>query len=136
MMRPLTKFTQTIVSGNNITPLVRDAFRISQEERPGAAHLELPEDVASEETLAKPLPRSRARRPIAEEKAVKQAVEMIEKAKNPLLLTGAGSNRKMPARMLRAFVDKTKIPFISTQMGKGVLDERDPLYLGLSLIHI
>ncbi|GIT71632.1 MAG: hypothetical protein Ct9H300mP28_14460 [Pseudomonadota bacterium] len=59
MMRPLTKFTQTIVSGNNIPPLVREAFRISQEERPGAAHLELPEDVASEETSAKPLPRSR-----------------------------------------------------------------------------
>ena len=55
---------------------------------------------------------------------------MIEKSKNPPLLTGAGSNRKMPARMLREFVDKTKIPFISTQMGKGVLDERDPLYLG------
>ena len=36
----------------------------------------------------------------------------------------------MPARMLREFIDKTKIPFISTQMGKGVLDERDPLYLG------
>ena len=130
MMGPLTKFTQTIVSGNNIPPLIREAFRISQEERPGAAHLELPEDIASEEISAEPLPRSRARRPIAEEKAVKQAVEMIENAKNPLLLTGAGSNRKMPARMLRAFVDKTKIPFISTQMGKGVLDERDPLYLG------
>jgi len=55
---------------------------------------------------------------------------MIEKAKNPLLLIGAGSNRKMPARMLRAFVDNTQMPFISTQMGKGVLDERDPLFLG------
>tara|TARA_Y100001970_G_C14238443_1_gene863376 strand:+ start:1840 stop:3480 length:1641 start_codon:yes stop_codon:yes gene_type:complete len=130
MMRPLTKYTQSIVSGNNIPPRVREAFRISQEERPGAAHLELPEDVAAEESNVFPLLRSRARRPIAEEKAVKNAVDMIEKAKNPLLLIGAGSNRKMPARMLRAFVDKTKIPFISTQMGKGVLDERDPLFLG------
>ena len=130
MMRPLTKYTHSIVSGNNIPSRVREAFRISQEERPGAAHLELPEDVAGEEADSYPLPRSRARRPVAEGKAVKQAVEMIEKAKNPLLLIGAGSNRKMPARMLRAFVDKTQMPFISTQMGKGVLDERDPLFLG------
>ena len=130
MMRPLTKYTHSIVSGNNIPSRIREAFRISQEERPGAAHLELPEDVAGEKADSKPLPRSRARRPAAEGKAIKQAVEMIEKAKNPLLLIGAGSNRKMPARMLRAFVDKTQMPFISTQMGKGVLDERDPLFLG------
>ena len=130
MMRPLTKYTHSIVSGNNIPSMIREAFRISQEERPGAAHLELPEDVAGEEAESQPLPRSRARRPVAEGKAIKQAVEMIEKAKNPLLLIGAGSNRKMPARMLRAFVDKTQMPFISTQMGKGVLDERDPLFLG------
>ena len=130
MMRPLTKYTHSIVSANNIPSMIREAFRISQEERPGAAHLELPEDVAGEEAEVQPLPRSRARRPVAEGKAIKQAVEMIEKAKNPLLLIGAGSNRKMPARMLRAFVDKTQMPFISTQMGKGVLDERDPLFLG------
>ena len=130
MMRPLTKYTHSIVSGNNMPSRIREAFRISQEERPGAAHLELPEDVAGEEADSQPLPRSRARRPVAEGKAIKQAVEMIEKAKNPLLLIGAGSNRKMPARMLRAFVDKTQMPFISTQMGKGVLDERDPLFLG------
>ena len=130
MMRPLTKYTHSIVSGNNIPSRIREAFRISQEERPGAAHLELPEDVAGEEAESQPLPCSRARRPVAEGKAIKQAVEMIEKAKNPLLLIGAGSNRKMPARMLRAFVDKTQMPFISTQMGKGVLDERDPLFLG------
>ena len=130
MMRPLTKYTHSIVSGNNIPSMIREAFRISQEERPGAAHLELPEDVAGEKADSQPLPCSRARRPAAEGKAIKQAVEMIEKAKNPLLLIGAGSNRKMPARMLRAFVDKTQMPFISTQMGKGVLDERDPLFLG------
>ena len=130
MMRPLTKYTHSIVSGNNIPSSIREAFRISQEERPGAAHLELPEDIAGEEAESQPLPCSRARRPVAEGKAIKQAVEMIEKAKNPLLLIGAGSNRKMPARMLRAFVDKTQMPFISTQMGKGVLDERDPLFLG------
>ena len=86
MMHPLTKFTQTIVSGNNIPPLVREAFRISQEERPGAAHLELPEDVASEDTFAKPLPRSIARRPIAEEKAAIRGTDSVPDLIDPFLI--------------------------------------------------
>jgi acetolactate synthase-1/2/3 large subunit len=130
MMRPITEYTHQIVSGDNIPPRVREAFRVAEEERPGAVHLELPEDIASEQTDAQPLPASLVRRPIAEEKAIRRAVEMIEQAKHPLLLIGAAANRKMTCRMLREFIDKTGIPFFTTQMGKGVVDERDPLFLG------
>ncbi|MFQ5708968.1 MAG: acetolactate synthase large subunit [bacterium] len=130
MMRPLTKYTTQIVSGDNIPSRVREAFRTAEEERPGAAHLELPEDIAREETDAEIIPKSRVRRPTAEEKAIKYAVEMIEQARHPLLLIGAGANRKLTCKMLRRFLDKTGIPFFSTQMGKGVVDERDPHFLG------
>lgn len=130
MMRPLTKYTHQIVSGDNIPSRVREAFRLATEERPGAVHLEFPEDVAAEETDVLPIPKSLTRRPTAEEKAAKMAVDMIEAAKRPLLLIGAGANRKSSSRMLRQFIDKTGIPFFSTQMGKGVVDERDPLFLG------
>ena len=130
MMRPLTKLTHQIVSGASIPSLVREAIRVAEEERPGAVHLELPEDIAQEETDAPLFPRDRVRRPIAEDKAIDRAVEMIVKAKRPLLLTGAGSNRKRTSRMLSQFIDKTGMPFFSTQMGKGVVDERHPLYLG------
>lgn len=130
MMRPLTKYTQQIVSGDNIPSRVREAFRLATEERPGAVHLEFPEDVAIEETDVLPIPKSLTRRATAEEKATKMAVDMIEAARRPLLLVGVGANRKSSARMLRQFIDKTGIPFFSTQMGKGVVDERDPLFLG------
>ncbi len=90
MMRPLTKYTTQIVSGDSIPSRVREVFRIIEEERPGAGHLEFPEDIATEECSSQIIPKSRVRRPIAEEKAIKQAVEMIEKAKHPLLLIGAG----------------------------------------------
>jgi len=73
---------------------------------------------------------SLTRRPVTEQKAVRAAVARIERAKRPLLLAGAGANRKLTSRMLRQFVHKTGIPFVTTQMGKGVLDERDPLCLG------
>jgi acetolactate synthase-1/2/3 large subunit len=130
MMRPLTKYTRQIVSSDAIASRIRESFRLAQEERPGAVHLELPEDIADENTEMQPIPASRVRRPVAEETAIKWAVELIEKAKHPLLLIGAGANRKMTSRMLRQFIDKTGIPFFSTQMGKGVVDERDPLFLG------
>ncbi len=130
MMRPITKFTKQLVSGNNIPARVREAFRIAEEERPGATHLELPEDVAAEETELPILVKSVVRRPTAEEKGVRFAIEMIEAAKSPLILIGAAANRKLTSKMLREFIDKTGIPFFTTQMGKGVVDERDPLFLG------
>jgi acetolactate synthase-1/2/3 large subunit len=130
MMRPLTKYTTQIVSSDNIPSRVREGFRRIEEERPGAGHLELPEDIAKEGSDENVIPKSSVRRPTAEAKSVKHAVEMIERAEHPLLLIGAGANRKLTSKMLRRFIDKTGMPFISTQMGKGVVDERDPLFLG------
>lgn len=130
MMRPITKYTTQVVSGDRIPSVVREAFRLASEERPGAVHIELPEDIAAESTNAQLLKPSVARRPIAEYKAVSLAIDMIEKAKAPVLLIGAGANRKLTAKMLKEFVDKTGIPYITTQMGKGVLDEGGKLFLG------
>ena len=72
------------------------------------------------------------RRP--EEKAIRRAVAMIEKARRPLLLVGAGANRKRTSNMLTRFVELTNIPFICTQMGKGVIDERHDRYLGTAAL--
>ncbi|MFT6045453.1 MAG: acetolactate synthase-1/2/3 large subunit [Arenicella sp.] len=130
LMRSVTKYTSQIVGADMIPAQVREAIRLAEEERPGATHLELPEDIASDLTDAPIIEKSAFRRPIAEEKAVNAAVSMIEQAKHPLILIGAGANRKTTSKMLRRFVDKTGMPFFSTQMGKGVLDERDPLFLG------
>ncbi|MHA2394054.1 MAG: acetolactate synthase large subunit [Promethearchaeota archaeon] len=134
MMKPITKNTVQIVNGNTIPTLVRESFRLAEEERPGAVHLELPEDIANEETQAHPMETHQVRRPIAEMKAVARAVEMIKNAERPLLLIGAAANRKRTQKMLKLFIDKTGIPFFNTQMGKGVIDERDALYLGTAAL--
>src|SRR6188508_2690655 len=94
MMKPLTKYTRQIVSADNIPARVRESFRRAEEERPGAAHLELPEDIARDETDVILIPASYHRRPIADDKAVQRAAEAIVAAKRPLLMIGAGSNRK------------------------------------------
>lgn len=130
MMHPISKYTKQIASAENIPTRIREAFRLAQEERPGVAHIELPEDIAGELTDAEIIEKSVVRRPLAESKAIELAIAMIEQAKRPLLLLGAGANRKFSSRMLHQFVDKLDIPFFSTQMGKGVIDERHPLFLG------
>jgi len=134
MMEPIVKYTHQLAAGDNIPSRVREAYRLAEEEKPGAVHLELPEDIAEEPTAAEPIARSVARRPSAEPKAVRQAVEMIERAQAPVLVIGAGANRKMTGRMLEQFVEKTGIPFLTTQMGKGVIDERHPRFLGCAAL--
>ncbi|MFO0041339.1 MAG: thiamine pyrophosphate-binding protein, partial [Pseudomonadota bacterium] len=130
MMRPLTKYTNQIVSADNIPARVREAFRRAEEERPGATHLELPEDIAHEQSDSIVLKASFHRRPIADDKAISHAADAITAARRPILMIGAGANRKLSAKMLREFIDKTGIPFFTTQMGKGVVDETHPLWLG------
>jgi acetolactate synthase-1/2/3 large subunit len=134
MMRPVTKYTKQIAYGDAVPSLVREAFKVAEEERPGAVHLELPEDVAYEDADAPLIKAERTRRPIAEEKAVDKAAELISKASHPLILIGAGANRKRVSKMLTDFIKKTQIPFFNTQMGKGVVDERHPLYLGTAAL--
>ena len=134
MMGPITKYAHQLAAGDNIPSRVREAFRLAEEEKPGAVHLEFPEDIAEEKTDSRPIAASVARRPSAEPKAVRLAVEALEAATSPVLVIGAGANRKMTGRMLRQFIEKTGIPFVTTQMGKGVLDERHPLFLGCAAL--
>lgn len=130
MMQPLTKYTHQLASADNIPSRVREAFRLAEEEKPGAVHLELPEDIAAEQTDSTPITPSLHRRPLAEHKAIDAAVEKLQAARNPILVIGAGANRKMTAKVLKQLIDSTGIPFVTTQLGKGVVDERHPRFLG------
>lgn len=134
MMRPITKFTRQIVNGNNIPSVIREAFRIAMEERPGAVHIELPEDIAVEQVEERIFQVRYTRRPNADEESTLKAVNMIQNSKNPLLLIGAGANRKRTSLALEKFIEKTGIAFFNTQLGKGVVDERHPLFLGTAAL--
>jgi len=134
MMHPITKYSKQVVHGNNISGIVREAFRVAMDERPGAVHIELPEDIAAEEVHDHLFTVATIRRPDADNQAIKDAVQLIQNAKMPLLLVGAGANRKRASKALTKFIDKTGIPFFNTQMGKGVIDERHHNYLGTAAL--
>ncbi|MXI49874.1 acetolactate synthase large subunit [Pseudomonas moraviensis] len=130
MMQPLTKYSHQLASADSIPWRVREAFRLAEEEKPGAVHLELPEDIAAEQTDSLPVAPSLHRRPLAEHKAIDAAVQKLQDARSPILVIGAGANRKMTAKVLKKLIDDTGIPFVTTQMGKGVVDERHSRFLG------
>jgi acetolactate synthase-1/2/3 large subunit len=135
-MRPLTKMTRQIVSAPSIPTIVREAFRVAQEERPGPVHLELPEDVAGEEVAEKvPLvPPHPVDIPVAHPAALERAAEMIMTAKRPLIMLGAAASRPRSTAGIGGFVLRTGIPFFTTQMGKGTVAGGSKLYIGTTAL--
>jgi acetolactate synthase-1/2/3 large subunit len=134
-MRPLTKMARQIISPASIPAIVRDAFRVAMEERPGPVHLELPEDVAGEETPDVPLvPPHPIEMPVAPPAALDRAAAMILKAERPLIMLGAASNRPRLFEPLSSFVRRTRIPFFNTQMGKGSVAGGSNLYVGTAAL--
>jgi acetolactate synthase-1/2/3 large subunit len=125
-MKPLTKLSRQIVSAPSIPTVVRDAFRVATEERPGPVHLELPEDVASEMTSRSDLvPPHLVDLPVASSAALKRAADLISRAQRPLVMLGAAASRPRLGTDLSEFLARTRIPYFSTQMGKGVVADGD-----------
>lgn len=134
-MKPLTKMTRQIVDAGSIPAIVRDAFRVAMEERPGPVHLELPEDVAAEESANDVLiPRHTLERPVASVAALDLAAETILAARRPLVMVGAAGNRPSLVEPLSSFVARTRLPFFNTQMGKGAVTGGSNLYMGTAAL--
>ena len=133
MMRPITKYTKQIVDANMITSTIREAFRIALEEKPGAVHIEFPEDISEEEVsenTKKVFAISEIKYPSANKSLVLQASTMIKNAKMPLILIGTAGSRNNISTELTNLIDKSKIPFFNTQMGKGIVCEKNPHFIG------
>jgi acetolactate synthase-1/2/3 large subunit len=130
VMRPITKWNARLNDAAIIPEVVRKAFKVAETEKPGATHIELPEDVMGTEIEAEPLPR---RKPVQPEPAAREllrAADLIRGALNPVALAGNGAVRAGASPALREFVRATGIPVAETFMGKGLIDPDDPKALG------
>ena len=133
--RPLTKMSRQIVSTATIPTLVRDAFRIAVEERPGPVLLELPEDIAGEESEPVAIvPVHPIEIPVAHRASLDRAAEMILAAQRPLIMLGAAASRPRSTAGIGDFVRRTRIPFFNTQMGKGTVPGGTGLYMGTAAL--
>lgn len=132
--KPLTKVSRPIVSSASIPTLVRDAFRVAMEERPGPVHLELPEDIAAGEIGRVPMvPIHPIEVPVAHPTALDRAAEIILGAKRPLIMLGAAASRPRSTLRIADFVQRTGIPFFTTQMGKSSVPSTS-LYIGTAAL--
>jgi len=122
MFKPVTKWATTILRPETIPEIVRKAVRLARTEKPGAVHLELPEDIASMEVSGAPMTPRRFRRAVPGDKIVDQAFEMIRESKRPVIIAGNGCIRRRASKQLRALCEKTGIGVISTFMAKGSVD--------------
>jgi acetolactate synthase-1/2/3 large subunit len=134
LFSPICKMSKQIVSGDTVPTLVREAFRVAQEERPGPVLLELPEDIAEEPANATLVPPHARYYAVASDTVINLAANALKAAKHPLVLVGAGANRKEARPAITSFIKELGIPFFNTQMGKGVVDESFDLFLGTAAL--
>ncbi len=137
MMEPITKRTVQLQGPKRIPKEVREAFKVATTERLGACHIELPEDIATEELDERfqPLTPGVVRRPDAGPKAISLAAEKIRNAKHPILIVSSRGQRRRVRQRLRELCDATNLYVIHTQLGKGVLGDDHPNSLYAFGIH-
>lgn len=126
MFTPITKWTTSIRDETTIPEVIRKAFKLASAEKPGATHVELPEDIAKHEIEgAGPIvPPEKVRRPVPDEKSIEAALDLLARAERPVLLVGQGCVRTRVSRQLQRFVELTGIYAGMTFMGKGALSDR------------
>ena len=122
MFGPVTKWATSVIHQDNIPEIIRKAVRVARSEKPGAVHIELPEDIAKLQTTTKPLQPQRFRRPVTDDKIVDRAFEILKQAKHPVILAGNGCIRRRASKQLRLFCEATGIGVINTFMAKGCVD--------------
>ncbi len=129
----VTKWNTRVEKPDVIPEVVRKAFKVAETEKPGAVHLELPENIAAMETggsYETTIPPIRARRSSPDRRSLRKAADLIEAAHSPVILAGNGVVRKNAAPQLQKFAELFDIPVVTTYMGKGALTARSECYLG------
>src|SRR5439155_1049676 len=132
LYRPAVKWNAQLVRPQVIPEAVRKAFKVVQTEKPGATHLDLPEDVADAQAPAglKPLLPQQPFPTEPLEQQIERAAKIISAARDPIVLAGNGVARGRASEALHHFVDRLGIPVVETFMGKGSLPDAHPLCLG------
>jgi acetolactate synthase-1/2/3 large subunit len=130
LFQPVTKWNARLDDPDTVHESVRKAFKVAQFEKPGATHLELPEDVAAMETDAVPLAAGEPVRPAGPSRAsLRRVTDAFDRADRPVIIAGNGAVRARAASELRRFVTATGVPVVSTYMGKGAVSDAEPYSL-------
>lgn len=124
IFEPITKWNTQVDDPDTINESIRKAFKLAEFEKPGAAHIEFPEDIAASVTGTRPLEsRKNVRRPSPDATAIDRAATILSEAEKPVVLAGNGAVRRRSSEQLQPFIDETEMPVIATYMGKGAISD-------------
>ncbi|MBI4782567.1 MAG: acetolactate synthase large subunit [Oscillatoriophycideae cyanobacterium NC_groundwater_1537_Pr4_S-0.65um_50_18] len=129
LFAPITKWNAQIVRPSITPEIVRKAFKVSQTEKPGAVHIDLPENIAAMAAEGTPLQLDQREKVYASFSSIERAAAAISKAENPIILVGNGAIRGNASDVLTVFATELNIPVANTFMGKGVIPYKHPLAL-------
>ncbi|MFQ5439903.1 MAG: acetolactate synthase large subunit [Nitrosopumilaceae archaeon] len=129
MFKPITKWNWSLRNADSIPEVVRRAFKVALEEKAGATHIELPQDVAKMNSSIPPIPTTEVLRSLPNMFLIKKAVALILKAKKPLILVGNGCIRENATFYVRKFAELTGICSVNTFMSKGVISDSSERHL-------
>jgi acetolactate synthase I/II/III large subunit len=130
LFAPITKATLQLQQGR-VGETVIEAIRLALSEPKGPVHLDLPEDVALAATNEPvPTPVAPARIAPASVEATTRARELIAAARRPIAVIGASAMRMADPSLLRKVIERHHLPFATTTMAKGMVDEDHPLSIG------
>jgi len=129
MFKPITKWNWSIRNADSIPEIIRHAFKLSAEEKAGATHIELPQDIAKVESDILPIPKKQVLRSPPNMFLIKKVVKLILEAKKPLILVGNGCIREDSTYYVRKFTEMTGICSMNTFMGKGVISDKSERHL-------
>ncbi len=121
MYEPVTKWNAQIKTGEITSEVVRKAFQVAGQEKWGATHIDLPEDIADMEVDASPITPTDRPHTEANPEIIRQAVKLMQEAEHPLILAGNGITRQEAIHEMRSFVEQSKLPIVHSFMGKGTI---------------
>lgn len=129
MFAPVTKWNKQIVRPSITPEIVRKAFKRAQREKPGAVHIDLPENIAAMPVEGKPLGKDNIEKSFASFATIRAAAARISQATNPIILVGNGAIRAKASDAVTQFATELNIPVANTFMGKGIIPYTHPLAL-------
>lgn len=126
VFEPITKKSKQILRPDTVPEIVRIAFKYAESEKPGAVHIDLPDNVAKMPAQGTPMRRVVPEKGIASFKSIERAARRISRAKRPLILAGYSAVRDGAAQAITDFATELRIPVANTMMAKGIIPFDNP----------
>jgi acetolactate synthase-1/2/3 large subunit len=132
IMKPITKWSERVTEPDRISWVMRRAFSLATQGRPGPVFIDIPRDTGAQEAKPSPyLPVEYPLRTAGDPQKIKEAAALLRKAKRPVLVAGGGAISSRAFDQVKKIVELLNMPLMTTPCGRGILSEEHPLAFGL-----